>query len=65
VSAASASSMIRRTTAHTEHDDQSETETQSQISEDISGVPQAGLAVRKKARVCTDNDRHWQLFTLE
>lgn len=57
-------SMIRRTkaktpadsaTIRTEYDEQSETDTQSQISEEANNTPQTGQPMRK-ARVCVDKD---------
>lgn len=57
-------SMIRRTkaktpadsaTIRTEYDEQSETDTQSQISEEANNTPQTGQPMRK-TRVCVNKD---------
>ncbi len=41
------------TATHTGHDDQSETDSQSQFSEEINTAPQV-LSSKRKALVCTD-----------
>jgi hypothetical protein len=43
------------TTTHTAHDDQSETDSQSQFSEETNTAPQV-LSSKRKALVCTDKD---------
>jgi hypothetical protein len=46
------------TTTHTGHDDQSETDSQSQFSEETNTAPQV-LSSKRKAPVCTDKDSRW------
>ena len=48
------------TTTHEGHDDQSETDSQSQFSEETNTAPQV-LSSKRKAPVCTDKD--WQRST--
>ena len=43
------------TTTHTGHDDQSESDSQSQFSEETNAAPQV-LSSKGKAQVCTDKD---------
>jgi hypothetical protein len=42
----------------TEHNEQSETDSQSQVSEEANTPPQVGLQ-KRKARVCVDKDGQW------
>ena len=52
------SMILRRPRARadiTKHDDQSETDSQSQVSEEANTPPQVGPQ-KRKARVCVDND---------